>query len=92
MAAIELEVRGDSAVRLDVAGQTATEWGGTEYIPMVSTALPDWGGPYSVTPRLAEQTLATTDHVMRDDLTVEGIPSYRTTNIGGGYTVVIAQD
>ena len=53
--------------------------------------LPEYQGPYEVTPTLAAQSLATKGMAMKDDVTVDGIPSYRTTNVGGGYTVVIAQ-
>lgn len=63
-----------------------------EYIPMIATDADEYEGPYDVVPRLAAQSLATAQKLMLDDVTVEGIPSYRTTNVGGGYTVVIAQD
>lgn len=92
MATIDLDIISEGTVRLDVLGSDSREWGADEYVPMVSTTYPDYEGEYRVTPRLAPQTLATTDRVMRADVEVEGIPSYRTTNVGGGYTVVIAQD
>ena len=51
----------------------------------------DYEGPYEVTPLLESQTLPTGGKLMRADVEVEEIPTYRTTNPGGGYTVVIAQ-
>lgn len=89
---IELVVgeRHDTLLELD-GGGTVT-FGADEYIPMAATDLPEYGGPYEVVPRLVGQTLATALMRMREDVTVEGIPSYRTTNPSGGYTVVIAQD
>lgn len=53
---------------------------------------PIYDGVYDVTPRLSPQTLDTQGKLMREDVEVYGIPTYRTSNVGGGYTVVIAQD
>lgn len=89
---VRLRVDEDGVVALNVAEQTNVTWSGTEYIPYRSTEYPDWDGTYNVVPRLSPQVLNTTDHIMRDDLTVEGIPTYRTTNPSGGYTVIISQD
>lgn len=89
---VRLKVRGDPSARLRVGKDAGIAWSSDQYIPYRVTELPDYEGGYLVIPKLAAQTLPTTDRVMRDDLTVDGIPSYRTTNIGGGYTVVIAQD
>jgi len=58
----------------------------------VASGYAAYGGPYEVTPRLDEQVLDTSQKLMRADVTVLEIPRYRTTNLGGGYTVVIAQD
>ncbi len=89
---IELDVRARDPVDFDVAGSHPVEWGASEYIPVIATDAPEYEGPYEVTPRLVEQTLATTNRLMRQDVGIEAIPSFRTTNEGGGYTVVIAQD
>lgn len=87
---LSLELAED-ALALDVA-DAALEWGEGEYVRVVSAAAGEWPGPYEATPALADQTLATAGLLMARDLTVRGIPSYRTTNQSGGYTVVIAQD
>lgn len=89
---IELDVRSRDPVQLDVPGSAPVEWGASEYMPVVSTDAPTYEGSYEVTPRLVAQTLATAHRLMVDDVTVTEIPSYRTSNVGGGYTVVIAQD
>lgn len=49
----------------------------------------EYGGEYSVTPRLEEQTLQTQGYKMRENLTVQTIPVVATSNIYGGKTVVI---
>lgn len=46
-------------------------------------------GEYEVTPRLYEQTLATENKTMLNDVTVYEIPITRTTNPTGGLTVLI---
>lgn len=46
-------------------------------------------GPYEVTPRLTEQTLATQSKLMQDNVTVYEIPVVRTSNLYDGITVVI---
>lgn len=90
--AIELDVGRVQPVDFDVGGADSLWWDMDEYVRIVTTDLPEYGGPYEVTPRLDAQGLATKGMAMADDVTVGGIPSYRTTNAGGGYTVVIAQD
>lgn len=89
---VRLRVDDGATVALRVTDGDGATFGADSYIPYRVSDKPTYDGPYDVVPRLAEQVLATADHVMADDLTVEGIPSYRTTNVGGGYTVTIAQD
>ena len=53
---------------------------------------PEWKhyeGPYRAIPKWNDQILETNKKVMDDDVTVEKIPTFKTENIGGGYTVVI---
>lgn len=47
------------------------------------------GGSYTVTPKIEEQTLATKNKSMADDLTIEGIPYSEVENPSGGKTVNI---
>lgn len=46
-------------------------------------------GEYVVTPSVQEQILETRNKVMSNDVTVEEIPYYETSNEHGGYTVII---
>ena len=49
----------------------------------------DWyPGPYVVTPRIASQELETADLAMREDVTVEGIPWWETSNPYGKTYVI----
>lgn len=53
---------------------------------------PIYTGDYIVTPKVIEQTLATKDKKMIDDVTVLEIPFYETINVAGGNTVFIADN
>lgn len=53
-------------------------------------SLPFYKGPYTVTPKVDEQTLATAQKSMSKDVTVEKIPYSEVTNPSGGTTVNIA--
>lgn len=48
-----------------------------------------YSGPYRVTPKAREQMLYTSEKVMADDVTIEGIPYYEVTNTSGGTTAII---
>lgn len=62
--------------------------GGRVTLPSISRPE-EYTGPYTVTPRIEEQVLATSQRFMTDNVTVETIPVTYTTNIHGGKTVVI---
>lgn len=49
----------------------------------------EYEGPYTVTPSFSEQTLATNQKLMLDNVTVYEIPVTRTSNPQGGLTVII---
>lgn len=51
---------------------------------------PLYKGEYEVTPTFQEQTLATADKVLKEDVTVKAIPRYDVANTAGGVTVYIA--
>jgi hypothetical protein len=54
------------------------------------STLPYYVGDYTVTPRLGEQVvLETAQKSMTQNVTVEQIPMYETTNLQGGKTVII---
>lgn len=51
---------------------------------------PDYEGSYLVTPlAYVNQILRTADKVLSEDVVVEQIPYYETTNDAGGYTAII---
>ena len=89
---VRLRVDDGTTALLRVSDGDGATFGTDSYIPYRTSAYPDYDGTYDVTPKLAAQTLATADRVLHADVEIGGIPSYRTTNVGGGYTVTIAQD
>lgn len=62
------------------------------YIWVKSGEEQSYSGDYTIVPKLHDISLNTAGKWMIDDLTVTQIPTYKTTNTSGGYTVVIAQD
>lgn len=46
-------------------------------------------GPYNVIPKWHRQQLNTNDKSMTDNVEVEEIPLVKTSNVAGGYTVII---
>lgn len=54
---------------------------------------PEYAGPYSVTPSASNDiNLPTADRHVSHDISVVKIPRYETSNHGGGYTFIIAED
>lgn len=51
-----------------------------------------YDGEYSITPKLEAQTLPTKKKVMSDDIKVEAVPVYETSNNSGGTTVYIVKE
>lgn len=76
-------------VRFAVKGTGALQMQVKPAVVVYSGTQP-YGGPYEVTPTVDEQTLATKDKRMTDDLTVTAIPIYCVGNISGGSTFYIA--
>lgn len=52
----------------------AVEWSTSEYVPMHSTDLPDYGGPTDIIPTGSAQVLATAGTAVATDIIVEPIP------------------
>ena len=56
----------------------------------ISDRIPSYNGEYEVTPQCDDAVvLPTSGKAMKGDLTVKSIPYYETTNLSGGYTVII---
>lgn len=65
---------------------------GTKEVRVVyvdSSGFPQYAGVTDVTPTTATQTLPTRQTMVMQDITVQPIPYYETTNSSGGYTVNI---
>lgn len=50
-----------------------------------------YDGEYVVEPSWEDQKLATKNKVMKDDVLVTKVPTYKTRNASGGYTVYVAE-
>lgn len=50
------------------------EWSTSEYVPMHSTDLPDYGGPTDIVPTGSAQVLATAGTAVSADIVIEPIP------------------
>lgn len=48
-----------------------------------------YDGEYEVRPKVEEQSLPTKNKLLSEDVNIEGIPYFETTNESGGYTVII---
>ncbi len=55
------------------------------------TKYETYDGEYTVIPTLENQTLATADKLMKQDVTVEKIPHYEVSNNAGGTTFITAE-
>lgn len=72
---VRLRVEEQGGVTLGVRDPASVTWSSAEYIPYRVTDLPDWEGPYEVTPSDSEQVLEVDGHAMRGNLVVNPIPS-----------------
>ena len=66
-------------------------FGELQYVT-VPEAKAVYAGSYEVTPKIAEQVLATKQKYMKDDLKINAIPCYDVSNSAGGSTVYIARE
>lgn len=49
----------------------------------------DYTGNYNILPEVKEQIIPTSNKHMTEDLTIQAIPFYKTTNPQGGETIII---
>ena len=66
-------------------------FGELQYVTVPETKAV-YAGSYEVTPKIAEQVLATKQKYMKDDLKINAIPCYDVSNSAGGSTVYIARE
>lgn len=71
---------------------TTLSFDADQYVWVKSAEDESYSGEYTIVPKLHDISLSTAGKWMSQDLTVTQIPTYKTTNTSGGYTVVIAQD
>ena len=79
-------------LHLDVDMLAGSQLFEVELVGGGSGRFPYYTGAYVVEPRKVEQTLATKNKSMREDVTVNAIYYSETTNIGGGYTAYIGME
>ena len=58
-------------------------------VPSDGSLYPVYDGATSVTPMTTAQTLQTRQTLVMDNISVQAIPYYETTNVSGGYTAII---
>ena len=56
------------------------------------TALPEYSGPYDITPLFSAQVLPTAKRLMQQDVTIRKIPQYEVSNDSDGYTLIIGDE
>ncbi len=72
---VELQLAEVAPIELDVQQAPGIEYDIGEYLPVVYTDAPTFGGPYEVTPTNQEQVLQTNGKVMSDDVIIGPIPN-----------------
>ena len=85
----KLRVNDGRTVRLGVGDGNDVRFSADEYTRMMTSELPEYDGPYDVTPTRALQVLATAAHCMRENVEVGGIPYAAVSNPSGGVTATI---
>ena len=83
---LDIELTKVSSLQAEI-GKVCTLDGGLTIPSSVNAKTYD--GEYVVIPTFKTKTLETKRKLMKDNVTVEKIPVFKTENLGGGYTVVI---
>lgn len=86
----------DTGVRFTATAQAftpAVTSNAQRITPAMSVAMPmdvpEYDGPYEVTPAVDKQIMPTDQKLMTDDMTINAIPYYDVSNTSGGSTVYI---
>lgn len=74
---IQVRVAQQSAVSVRIAG---------------AAPVPEYAGPYDITPLFSAQTLPTAKRLMQQDVTIRKIPQYEVSNDSSGYTLIIGDE
>ena len=80
------------AVRVRIGQDSALAVGVSPIIRAAPEGLKHYDGPYSVTPKVEAQTLATAEKFMDGDVTVQAVPFYAVSKDRGGNTGYTAKE
>lgn len=72
---IELQLAEVAPIELEIEQTPCIDYDVGEYLPVVYTDVPTFGGPYEVTPTNQEQVLQTNGKVMSNDVIIGPIPN-----------------
>lgn len=61
-------------------------------IHTAEVGVPEYTGPYDITPSFSVQTLSTAKRLMQQDVTIRKIPQYEVSNDSSGYTLIIGDE
>lgn len=86
----DLSYRGNLSA-IDLIGKLSSSLNIESKLNVSSINPPYYEGEYEITPKVDAQTLTTKDKLMADDLTVNRIPYYETSN-EYGYTAYIGSE
>lgn len=89
---IRVRVMENPALHVRLGQDSALAVGVSPIIRAAPEGLVHYKGPYSVTPKVEAQTLATAEKYMDGDVTVHAVPFYAVSNDRGGNTVYIAKE
>ncbi len=87
--AVRLRIPQGQQIILRPRDNVQVSFGLDSYIPMRPIDIEEYEGEYIVIPSTTEQTLPTEDKFLTQNVVVEEIPTYQTTNPAGGITYII---
>ena len=92
MITARINMPGKISARIQVVDKLTASMGAVVVVVEDISHLPQYDGPYEITPRVTAQTLPTARKILTDDLTVREIPRYDVSNTAGGKTIFIANE
>lgn len=87
--AVRLRIPQSQQIILRPRDNIQVSFGLDSYIPMRPVDIEEYEGEYIVIPAVTEQTLLTEDKYLTQNVVVEEIPTYQTSNPAGGITYII---
>ncbi len=92
MITAQIKKPGKITARIKGVDKLSAQLGSVVVVVEDISHLPQYDGPYEVTPRVTAQTLPTARKILTDDITVREIPRYDVSNTAGGKTIFIANE